>query len=322
MPLTKSIQDFVKWKGTHSKRAVEPYDLWLKRFNSFTRKPIETIEIEDVTRFSEWVTSKYSPNTHYYMMTILHVFFNYQNRRGKGMLSDLIVTKRVKANSHLAAREDEFNAILQTFDTNDFLGLRNLVMVKMPGECGMRVSELTDLNISNIDLKERLAIIRTKKTQKERRIVWSEYTNTLLAEYIGRRATLERGEALFIGFDPNMHVTGRITSRSVQRIIKTACKHAGIDRKISPHSFRHYWAIDKRRKGAAISFVQAGLGHSSPITTIDTYEKYGVDEFVDEARRYLDHQETRVYTPLIRKLEEEEKIKEQLIKKIFSKNSQ
>lgn len=321
MPLSQPIEDFVKWKGTHSKKAVEPYNLWLQRFNQHTNKPLETIEIEDITRFSEWVQSNFSPTTHYYMMTILHCFFNFQNRRGRGLAADLIVSKRVKAKSHLPASEDEYRAIIDTFNPTEFQPLRNLVMMRMLGECGMRVSELTDLNLTDLDLKERFAIIHTKKTRKDRRIVWSETTNALLSSYVTQRATIAATPALFIGFDPLGRATERITPRSVQRILATACKHAGIEKKITPHSMRHFWAIDKRRKGAAISFVQAGLGHSSPLTTIDTYERYGLDEFTDEARRYLDHQETRQYVPLIRKLEKQEKENDEVVRTMFGRST-
>lgn len=319
MPLANLIKEFVDWKSTHSKKAVEPYMLWLTRFEQHTLKPLEKIGTEDITSFSLWVQSKFSPTTHYYAMTILHCFFNYQNRRGRGMAADLIVTRRVHAKSHLPANDTEYQAIIGTFDTTDFFGLRNLCMVKLLGECGMRVSELTALNCRDIDLRERFARIRTAKANRERRIVWSDATNALLAGYMTQRAEWSPSDALFLGMHSDGTLSERITTRSVQRIVKQACKKAGIDKKISPHSLRHHFAISRRRLGASIAWVQKALGHSSPMTTIDTYEAYGVDEFTDEARRYLDHKETIAYVPLVRKLERQEAEATESIKQIFGK---
>ncbi|MDQ3158786.1 MAG: tyrosine-type recombinase/integrase [bacterium] len=308
----------MEWKGTHSKKAVEPYSLWLARFNEITNKPIGDVGIADITKFSNWVQSHYSTTTHYYAMTILHIFFNFENRRGRGLPADDIKTKRVHANSHLPAEEDEYQALIKTFNTDNYSELRNLCMLRLLGDCGMRVSELTNLNCNDIDLREHLARIRNAKSVRERRIVWSDNTNNLLAGYLAQRSQYSSSPALFLGAHSDGTMSERITTRSVQRMIKLACKHAGIEKKITPHSMRHHAAIRSRRNGASIAFVQKMLGHSNPTTTIDTYEQYGIDEFTDEARRYLEHNtQPSVYVPLIRKLEKQEAERTEQIKSIF-----
>lgn len=187
MPLTAQIKEFVEWKNTHSAKAAKSYPIWLRRFNDIVNKPISDIETEDIAKFSKWVQSRYSNTTHAYAMTILHVFFSYQNKRGRGIPADLIRVKRQHAKSHLPAEDNEYRSILETFDINDFYGLRNTCMIKLLGECGMRVSELVSLNVNDIDLREHFARIRNAKSHRERRIIWSDDTNNLLASYMAQR---------------------------------------------------------------------------------------------------------------------------------------
>ena len=78
----------------------------------------------------------------------------------------------------------------------------------------------------------------------------------------------------------------RITTRTVQRIIKSLALEAKIKKKISPHSFRHGWACHRRDMGAPLSFIQKGLGHQNPASTF-VYEQYADPEFEKHAKSYF-----------------------------------
>jgi integrase/recombinase XerD len=162
-------------------------------------------------------------------------------------------------------------------------------MVRMLWDTGVRVSELCDMDVSQIDEEKHSAIIQTKKTSKKRIIVWSEATHKLLLKYLTIRLELHKynqATALFIGWKKDNGWTSRLTSRSVERRIKWYVDRAGIKEKITPHSFRHGWAHQRRDQNAPLAFIQRGLGHSNPASTF-VYEQYNDVEFERNANTYL-----------------------------------
>ena len=158
-------------------------------------------------------------------------------------------------------------------------------------DTGVRVSELCDLNISQIDESKRSAVINTKKTSNQRIIVWSEDTQYYLMKYMAMRLELNKinnANALFVTGNKRDGWSQRMTTRSVQRMIKLNVNSVGIKEKITPHSFRHGWAHKRRDQNAPLAFIQRGLGHISPISTF-IYEQYNDNEFVKNASSYLCH---------------------------------
>ncbi len=120
-------------------------------------------------------------------------------------------------------------------------------------------------------------------------IVWSEETHRLLMKYMPIRLELRKcnhASALFVGYLKGRGWSPRLTSRSVERIIKYNVDRAGIKEKITPHSFRHGWAHVRRDRNAPLAFIQKGLGHSNPISTF-VYEQYNDKEFEMNANSYL-----------------------------------
>ena len=78
----------------------------------------------------------------------------------------------------------------------------------------------------------------------------------------------------------------RLTTRTVQRVIKLSVQKAGLKERITPHSFRHGWAHKRRDQNAPLAFIQKGLGHISPISTF-IYEQYNDMDFLQNANKYL-----------------------------------
>jgi site-specific recombinase XerD len=162
-------------------------------------------------------------------------------------------------------------------------------MIRLLWDTGVRVSELCDMDITNIDENKTSAVISTKKTGKKRIIVWSNETHDLLLKYMPIRLELHRinkSTALFIGTEHGKGWSVRLTPRSVQRRVMYYVNRAGIKEKITPHSFRHGWAHKRRDQNAPLSFIQRGLGHLNPVSTF-VYEQYCDNEFEKSAMNYL-----------------------------------
>ena len=125
--------------------------------------------------------------------------------------------------------------------------------------CGLRLSELLNLKISDVQSDRRLLLIRDGKGGKDRNTILSETTLTLLRKYY---LAFKPKEYLFEGTNG-----GRYSSKSVQSIVKNSLKLAHIKRPASTHTLRHSFATHLLENGTDLRYIQTLLGHSSPKTT-------------------------------------------------------
>ena len=162
---------------------------------------------------------------------------------------------------------DSLKQLLDAPPVDDPLGLRDRAILEILYSAGLRVSELTGLNLGDIDLDAGVATIRGKG-KKERLaffghasmkalMTWLQARSGLLAEKVAKKT-----EAVFL----NKHGT-RLTSRSVGRLTEKYLAQAGLDPRTSPHTLRHSFATHLLDRGADIRSVQELLGHSSLATT-------------------------------------------------------
>lgn len=287
----EKIQAYLEWKATYAHRASINYKIWLNHFLSVCgEKSIEDYSSTDVVKYHRWLEVHYGSYCIQYAMIVIKNFFQYYKLNNYNCLSpSLIRTPRINAKSHRAITEEEYKRIVDVIPTNEFFHLRDSILIRLLWDTGVRVSELCDLDITQIDENKASAIISTKKTGKKRVIVWSEETQQLLMKYMLIRLELEKqngAASLFVGWKKGKGWSSRLTTRSVERRLKYFVSKAGIKEKITPHSFRHGWAHKRRDNNAPLAFIQKGLGHSSPISTF-IYEQYDDTEFMKSARGYL-----------------------------------
>jgi integrase/recombinase XerC len=140
-------------------------------------------------------------------------------------------------------------------------GLRDHAILELLYSSGLRVSELVGLNSNQLDLE--LGVVRVMgKGRKERIVPVGMKAIDALKVYLERRGMLKEEEPIFVNSSG-----GRLTARSVGRLIKKYTRHSGIFRKVSPHSLRHTFATHLLDAGADIREIQEMLGHSSLSTT-------------------------------------------------------
>lgn len=139
--------------------------------------------------------------------------------------------------------------------------LRDRAILELLYSSGLRVGELVGLNIKHLDLH--LGIVRVMgKGRKERIVPIGEKAVSAINIYLNQRGGPENEAPLFINLRG-----GRLTSRSVARLIKKYSRASGIVRKVSPHSLRHSFATHLLDAGADIREIQEMLGHASLSTT-------------------------------------------------------
>jgi integrase/recombinase XerD len=125
--------------------------------------------------------------------------------------------------------------------------------------CGLRLSELLNIKLTDIQSDRRLLLIRDAKGNKDRNTILSDTTLALLRKYY---LAFKPKEYLFEGQNG-----GRYSSKSVQSIVKHALKAANIKRPASTHTLRHSFATHLLENGTDLRYIQTLLGHSSPKTT-------------------------------------------------------
>ena len=159
---------------------------------------------------------------------------------------------------------DEFDRIVDSIDLDTPLGIRNRLICEMLYATGLRVSELVNVKLNDIDYSTK-EIRVTGKGSKDRIVLFGDYCLKYLNEYKKVRSELLNGKEcpyLLLNNRGN-----RITSRGIENIIEKCVNDAALKHHISPHVLRHTFATDMLNNGADLKSVQELLGHSSLNTT-------------------------------------------------------
>ncbi|GAA5099486.1 site-specific tyrosine recombinase XerD [Chryseobacterium ginsengisoli] len=178
----------------------------------------------------------------------------------------------------------DINKIISAIEINSDLGKRNQCIIEVLYGCGLRVSELIDLKISNINFKEQYIKVNGKGN-KTRFVPLADYTAELLEGYIQETRAKNK---INKKYEDTLFLNSRGTSMSrviVFLIIKELTDKAGVSKKISPHTFRHSFATHLLQNGADLRYIQEMLGHSS-ITTTEIYTHLKTEELRDVILNY------------------------------------
>ena len=162
--------------------------------------------------------------------------------------------------------DEEITKIQSTFDLSTDEGTRNYTIVEVLYGCGLRVSELVNLKLSNLYVEEQcLRVIG--KGDKERWVPINPHAIKLIETYIHNvrsHQTPKTGEEKYIFLNRRGH---HLSRQMVFIFLQNAVNEAGINKKISPHTLRHSFATELVENGADLRAVQEMLGHASVATT-------------------------------------------------------
>jgi integrase/recombinase XerD len=164
-----------------------------------------------------------------------------------------------------ALTRDEMSSVIASVHGDAPLALRDRLILELLYASGLRVSELTDLELRSFDLEERLVLVRGKGN-KERLVPFgSAALSALRAWLLTGRPSLLRDRSLPWLF---LNTHGRKLSRqAVHAVVRTAGERAGLAREIGPHTLRHTFATHLLAGGCDLRMLQEMLGHASVATT-------------------------------------------------------
>jgi len=285
MDIKALLNDYLDYLEIEKNRSIKTrvnYERYLKKFLEFSKISRPEQISQDLTRqYRLWLNRRsIKKNTQNYYLVALRNFLKYLAKRDlKTLSADKIELGKQSERQVIFLENNELERLLNAPDNDSFKSLRDRAILELLFSTGLRVSELGGLNRDSINLKSGEFAVRGKG-DKVRLVFLSETAKTALKNYLQKRQDID--EALFIrnisaqggsasgGKNPAKSDNLRLTSRSIERLVRYYAAKAGLSKKVTPHTLRHSFATDLLINGADIRSVQALLGHSN-ITTTQIY---------------------------------------------------
>jgi len=245
---------------------------YLKLYRILKDDKIEYIDRSVMRKYIVYLKkSDYSVRSISRKISTVRSFFKFCLREGIIKVNPTInlITPKIDKKLPYFLYLQEVNKLIETPLKNTIFGIRDRAILELLYGTGIRVGELVNLNICNIDLYEKTIIVFGKGS-KERILPLGNPSIRAIQEYLTSRNLFEKKifvnkndqEILFLN-----RLGGRLTTRSIRRIIIKYMKMAGLNKKISPHVLRHSFATHLLGGGADLRSVQELLGHKSLSTT-------------------------------------------------------
>jgi integrase/recombinase XerC len=207
-------------------------------------------------------------------LAVLRSFFKYLRREGlvRANPASLVNMPRLEKSLPTFLTIDQAATLMESPTGQDRFALRDRAILETFYSTGVRLSELVDLRLEDIDFQSGLARIRGKG-RKERIIPIGSKAIEAIKKYLETRSMEVRGQSLFINRSGK-----RLTARSISRIVKRYLGRIGMP-EVSPHGLRHSFATHLLEDGADLRAIQELLGHSS-IATTQRYTHLNADQLM------------------------------------------
>ena len=262
--------DYISYEKKYSDYTQKNYELDLFKYFEYLDKNnlnYLTVKYKDVSNFTLFLAKQnYKSTTINRIDSSIRSFYNYLELEEKINGNPFKAASNLKVPKRLPNyfKYDEYLTMISVIDKDDY-EYRNRLILEMLFATGLRVSELSNIKIKNIDFSEREIKIMGKGS-KERFVFYNKECAIVLDSYLKEcRSKLLNGkdsEYLFIN-----HLGDKLTDRGIRLIIDKIVKKSCIKSKVSPHTFRHTFATMLLNEGCNIKSVQELLGHSSLGTT-------------------------------------------------------
>ena len=262
--VVSDFRSYLRLERSMSENTINSYISDIRKLNDFV--PIsETLSSEDISEFIESQQNcGISKRSQARMVSAFRTFYKFLELEGyiKTNPTDRIGTPKLSKYIPVVLSLDEVESIISAVDLSDPLGHRNKAILETLYSCGLRVSELVELKVSDLFFDESFIRV-TGKGDKQRLVPVGEPAKEAILHYLKQTSRLfAKEDTLFL------NRRGKKLSRvMVFNIVKNHAAKAGITKTISPHTFRHSFASHMVENGADLRAVQQLLGHESILTT-------------------------------------------------------
>lgn len=283
----KDFETFLRFERNFSENTLDAYIRDIKKLKDYAVEELDGVDPKAITydNLQEYIfklsKQKFSERSQARWISSIKAFFKYlvEEEVRDDNPSSLLEGPKLGLYLPDTLSLTDIEKIIDAIEKNSDLGKRNHCIIEVLYGCGLRVSELIDIKISNINFREKYIKV-TGKGNKMRLVPLAQYTAKLLKEYINEvRSKVKVNKK----HEDTLFLNSRGTSMSrviVFIIIKELTDKAGVSKKISPHTFRHSFATHLLQNGADLRFIQEMLGHSS-ITTTGIYTHLKTEELRD-----------------------------------------
>ncbi|AZB31587.1 MULTISPECIES: site-specific tyrosine recombinase XerD [Chryseobacterium] len=288
----KDFEIFLRFERNFSENTLDAYIRDIKKLKDYAIGDLDNTGPEKITydNLQEYIFTlskqKFSERSQARWISSIKAFFRYLLEDEIRIDNPSTLLEGPKLGLYLPDTLSlaDIEKIIQAIEISSDLGKRNHCIIEVLYGCGLRVSELIDVKISNINFKENYIKV-IGKGNKTRFVPLAQFTAKLLKEYISNVRSKSKVNKKH---EDTLFLNSRGTSMSrviVFIIIKELTDKAGVSKKISPHTFRHSFATHLLQNGADLRYIQEMLGHSS-ITTTGIYTHLKTEELRDVILNY------------------------------------
>ncbi|MBZ4683270.1 MAG: integrase/recombinase XerD [Fusobacteriaceae bacterium] len=271
MELKQIIDNFLYYQDiseNKSANTIKSYKADLLQFDDFIsnieKKSIEEIEEIDIKAFFKYLKDKkITKRSRNRKLSAIKTFFKYLKDKKIIIKNPTLFLENQELHTKLPdiLTKDDFIKLRESIEENKINNIRNRFIIELLFSSGIRPSELLELSHNNINIEERELYIASKN-KKDRVTFFSKTAREYYLKYLDAQK-----EKFKENFNPNILITNnsnkKLTDRSLRRIIEKISANANINKEISPHTFRHSFAVYMLENGMNIHYLQEIMGHSS-----------------------------------------------------------
>ncbi|HEY3388053.1 MAG TPA: site-specific tyrosine recombinase XerD [Prolixibacteraceae bacterium] len=270
----KGYETFLRIEKSLSPNSVSAYVNDINKLITFVEEfypnlTPETVKLAQLRKFVEWMNQKgISPRTQARTISGIKSFYKFLliEEAVENDPTTLVESPRIGRKLPEILTDDEINRLIEAIDDTKAEGLRNKAILETLYSCGLRVSELVDLKLSNLHFEQEFLRI-AGKGERERLVPISKRAIEDIKKYLinsRKKLTIEKGFENIVFLNRRGKKLSRVM---IFTIIKNLADKIKLEKNISPHTFRHSFASALVQGGADLRTVQEMLGHESILTT-------------------------------------------------------
>jgi integrase/recombinase XerD len=270
----KGYETFLRIEKSLSPNSVSAYVNDINKLITFVAEYYpnltpETVKLAQLRKFVEWMNQKgISPRTQARTISGIKSFYKFLliEEAVENDPTTLVESPRIGRKLPEILTDDEINRLIEAIDETKAEGLRNKAILETLYSCGLRVSELVDLKLSNLHFEQEFLRI-AGKGERERLVPISKRAIEDIKKYLvnsRKKLTIEKGFENIVFLNRRGKKLSRVM---IFTIIKNLADKIKLEKNISPHTFRHSFASALVQGGADLRTVQEMLGHESILTT-------------------------------------------------------
>lgn len=276
--MKRHVEAFLKYMEVERGASPQTLRAYRKDLELFFESSGEGMELSDVRGFvASEINRGQKKTTVSRRLAALRSFFKYLHREGhlKANPAKLVSSPKLQKLLPRFLSVDEVFGLVEKPGGLGFIEQRDRAILELLYSSGLRVGELSGLNVDSINLKEGLVKVMGKG-RKERLVPIGRKAREALNSYLVEKLLQKKTDkALFVSRNGK-----RLDERAIRRVVTKYCRALGIEGKVSPHTLRHTFATHLLQSGADLRVIQELLGHSS-LSTTQKYTHLDITHLMD-----------------------------------------